>query len=281
MTDLPRFTGGSLGPISFAQMNEVMRRLDALKPLIETAGVSSNELTGLLGGVMLVYAKRKEDPQLADRFEWEEVIVLSGEDADKSDQTPTDVVTFFEQEDSVQWELAKEKAVTRKGGSDDDGDDYAICVDGEFSEGFAICIARNATDGGKRYVLVPLIPTDPSVGGYSGLFRIVNALGEGESIATSDGGEVPAFVYTARRCLFGLDKGQYEIRIIDDELIPFFHIGGPDQINIPPVTGNPTLTPEQLEPGTFFNGTVVNVGVPFEPVYVGYITDLPRLRVEC
>jgi hypothetical protein len=41
VTDLPRFHSGRLGPLDFQTLNEMMRRLDALRPLVETASVKN------------------------------------------------------------------------------------------------------------------------------------------------------------------------------------------------------------------------------------------------
>ena len=42
MTDLPRYHKGGLGPLDFQTINEAFRRLDALRPLIETAGLKQD-----------------------------------------------------------------------------------------------------------------------------------------------------------------------------------------------------------------------------------------------
>lgn len=273
MTDLPRFTGGSLGPIGFNQVNEMMRRLDALRPFIESVELSQNGIDGAKESVMIVYAKQSTDPRWIGRYDWREIAIKP---IDRDNET--EVVAHFQQDD---WEEIETEVVTRGGDvvdeKDNELDTYAIsAATSVFIEGFAICFARRSLDGTRRYVLIPIgAASTPTLS--SDLFRIESVIGDGSSVPYSDGiGSAACFVYSARRIVITTTNGQPTLAQTS-EVFPFYDFGLANP-NIPAVSGNVLLTEVPLKVGTFFKGSTVEVA-PGQRI--GYLAMPPRLDVEC
>lgn len=272
MTDLPRFTGGSLGPIGFNQVNEMMRRLDALRPFIESVELSQNGIDGAKESVMIVYAKRSSNPNYSERYDWREIAIRS-----KDRDNETEVVVNFKEED---WEEIETEVVTRGGEVvDEKGDEldtYAISAVPLFDEGFAICFARRSLDGTRRYVLIPIgAASTPTLS--SDLFRIETVIGDGGSVPYSDGiGSAACFIYSARRIVVTTTNGQPTLDQTSD--VFFFYDFGLANPNIPIVPAGTVLTEVPLKVGTFFKGSTVEVA-PGQRI--GYLAMPPRLDVEC
>jgi len=272
VTDLPRFTAGSLGPIGFNQVNEMMRRLDALRPFIESVELSQNGIDGAKESVMIVYAKQSTDPRWIGRYDWREIAIRS-----KDRDNETEVVANFEEED---WEEIETEVVTRGGEVvDEKGDEldtYAISAVPLFDEGFALCFARRSLDGTRRYVLIPIgEASTPTLS--SNLFRIETIVGDGSSVPYSDGiGSAACFIYSARRIVITTTNGQPSLAQTSD--VFFFYDFGLANPNIPAVPGNVQLTPVPLQVGTFFQGSTVEIA-PGQRI--GYLAMPPRLDVEC
>jgi len=270
MTDLPRFTSGSVGPITHAQMNEVMRRLDAVRPLIESASVIQADLKKKQLGVRLVYAKRTNPVEFPDRYSWRDVIVRS---KDKDNQTES--VVHFQEDD---WDEIEDEVATR-GGSvlDNDGeesDDYAISVT-PFTEGFAFCFLSRAVDGTRRYLLVPLVSGSSDTGGDVRDLWYLQAV-VGESTVPIDGSPSSCFIYTAKSLTPTL-AGNQVVFAKGTETILFYDLG-PANPNIPSVSTGAILTPVPLQAGTVFRGTVNQLP---SGESIGYVALPPRLDVEC
>jgi len=277
MSDLPRFTGGSVGPITHAQMNEMMRRLDAIQPLIESASVSEEHVRPKKNTAFLVYAKRATDAQYAGRFEWQEIAVLP-----KDRDNETERVAGFADED---WDEIETEVVLRGGGFEDDKgnelDTYAIAATTSvFLEGFALCFVKKTIDGTLRHVLIPLEEEvgEPSVR-YPSLWIIEQVLGDASvPITGGSGGSVTAYVYVCR----GLEpntssQGAGPSLIATDEVIPFYDFG-PANENKPVVPEGTELTAVPLKVGTVFRGFAKEVGI--DEVY-GFMALPPRFDVEC
>ena len=112
MTDLPRFHSGRLGPLDFQTLNEMMRRLDALRPLVETASVKNGSEFSTLGDVLIVQAAETHPAEYPGRFAWNQVIV-------RGESTPTipvdgepDTIATEVDDD---WETIEENAQYRYG----------------------------------------------------------------------------------------------------------------------------------------------------------------------
>lgn len=273
MTDLPRFTGGSLGPISFAQVNEMMRRLDALKPLIETVGVTRGDEADAKDSVLLVYAKKTSSIDYPDRYDWREIAVRN---VDKDN--PTETVANYTEDD---WEEIELDVVTRGGTVlDEKGEEsetYAISV-ADFEEGFAFCFVRRSLDGRRRYVLVPLVAGTTGAGpAFSDLYLLEAVIGDGGSVPFSDSsGSVDCFIYTARS-LTPTVAGN-EVRLAKGSEVFVFYDFGLANPNIPSVSTGAILTPRPLAEGTVFRGTLKELPTGQR---IGYVALPPRLDVEC
>ena len=272
MTDLPRFTAGSLGPIGFNQVNEMMRRLDALRPFIESVELSQNGIDGAKESVMIVYAKRSSDANFSERYDWREIAIRS-----KDRDNETEVIAHFEEED---WEEIETEVVTRGGEVVDEKgnelDTYAISAVPLFEEGFALCFAGRSLDGTRRYVLIPIgEASTPTLS--SNLFRIETIVGDSSSVPYSDGiGSAACFIYSARRIVITTTNGQPSLTQTSD--VFFFYDFGLANPNIPAVPAGTELTEVPLKVGTFFQGSTVEIA-PGQRI--GYLAMPPRLDVEC
>ncbi len=141
MTDLPRFHTGSLGSLTFDDLNEVMKRLDLLRPLVESAGVNAVAGRDELVTVFPVTAKAIEEEDVSvTRYEWTEIVV---------------------DEDDEVVESADDETRIRSGGQIDSStgevdENYAVLADaGGSVDGVAICCATRRSDGRLRYLLTP------------------------------------------------------------------------------------------------------------------------------
>jgi hypothetical protein len=142
VTDLPRFHSGRLGPLDFQTLNEMMRRLDALRPLVETASVKNGSEFSTLGDVLIVQAAETHPAEYPGRFAWNQVIV-------RGESTPTipvdgepDTIATEVDDD---WETIEENAqyrygtvVNEEGDKEIESDSYAISVDPTFEGGYAV-----------------------------------------------------------------------------------------------------------------------------------------------
>lgn len=278
MTDLPRFTSGSVGPINHAQMNEMMRRLDALKPLIETAAIFAVDYKKKKGDVMLVYARKATDSPghapWVDRYAWREIAVKPIDT-----NNPTEVVAHFNEPD---WPNVKDLVVTRGGDTvDDQGQEtetYAISVS-PFEEGFCICFAMRTLEGSRRYVLAPLCCS--SVANES-LFQITGVEGEVQVPEAKTGESYTAYLYSAVRMTLVANSIEGisgdGVKLVRSEIVIPFYDFGIHEPNIPVIPEGAEPTPVSLKVGSFFAGTTVQVSSDME---VGYLAQVPRLDIEC
>lgn len=171
MTDLPRFHRGNVGELTFEHVNDMMRRLDALQPIIEQAAVLTQLATNPKPNVFLSYAtKLPQTTSSQDRYQWEEVLF--------------DTQDLYIHESAPNWEDALEYGVNfRKGGQPDDkgdiGDDYGVRADplADFDEGLCITMAVRRIDRKLRHILVPL-----SLQKGQTLFVVANGIGVQEVI---------------------------------------------------------------------------------------------------
>ena len=73
MTDLPRFTEGNIGRLDFTHLNEMMRRLDLLRPVVENASLLSGAKAEDIQEPFLVYAESNAELGFPGRYKWTEI----------------------------------------------------------------------------------------------------------------------------------------------------------------------------------------------------------------
>lgn len=276
MTDLPRYHKGGLGPLDFQTINEAFRRLDALRPLLEQAGVNA-KFRNIREETTIVFATKKEeappgeeplalgDQSSASLYEWKEILVRDND-------------TIVKAEDDDADELY-ESASYRKG-PNEEGYGLAICVDEEFTSGFCLLYPWNRMDGNVCHVLVP-IETQTS----SGFIAIVNAVASGEiSVVNCSGEEDPdnpgesqslqvnslsctrlRFKTAASVCLESSEITVFDFSMLADNK--------PD--NLPP---NTELEPIDIKPGSYIM-VLTQTADDGSEVYVR--SGFPRFDVEC
>lgn len=185
MSDLPRFHTGEVGRLDFTALNEMMRRLDLLLPLIESAGLQESRDLKQKPEVFLVKAEQVGGSS-SGRYAWREVVV-----------SPSDKLLV---ETDDEWDTLDDFDVAFRSGGFQDGDDeeseerYAVLADPTafFQEGLAICFALGRADRVKRYVLVPFA-TDPGPA-----FFVVTGGGGETTIELSDDLSVQAVTYSGK-----------------------------------------------------------------------------------
>ena len=251
MTDLPRFHGGSLGPINFQTINEMMRRLDAIRPLIESASVQNGTNPTERIAPMLVVAN-KPTPANAGRFDWREVIIR-GEPTDKLPlQDEPDTFAFEPDED---WDQIEQNCQFRKGtvwvdgkdGQDPvESDSYGICVDPSFEDGYAVCLPLFRTDGRRIHVLFPIGAASIGAGLFATSLVRISAIGPQVLIPGSDARLLRAQIYTCRRITLKKGLTGYDLGDSDFVLVDFGQ--NPLSLNEPSVVpSGPTLSPRTLD----------------------------------
>jgi hypothetical protein len=252
VTDLPRFHSGRLGPLDFQTLNEMMRRLDALRPLVETASVKNGSEFSTLGDVLIVQAAETHPAEYPGRFAWNQVIV-------RGESTPTipvdgepDTIATEVDDD---WETIEENAqyrygtvVNEEGDKEIESDSYAISVDPTFEGGYAVLFAIRRTDGSRCYLLVPIVAGEVSAGTVTGLVRVEAFVGE--SFLTSDnaGNPIRALVYNARPILIN-DEEKYTqgltVTLLDFGQSPSSSVNRPTTL-----PDGAVLTSRTLDPGS-------------------------------
>ena len=164
MSDLPRFYQGAQGRLDFTALNEAFRRLDALRPLIESAAVSGELRSDIKPLIFPVFANKYEE----GKYTWREVLIR-----------PDDTVVLETDED---YEDILLNSQARSGGSsndkDEDPSDYAILLDPTitFNAGYCLCIVLRRTDASNRHVLLP--SRDAASGSNAHIFVTESMLGE-------------------------------------------------------------------------------------------------------
>ena len=257
MTDLPRFHQGSMGKLGFEDLNEVMRRLDALRPLVESALLKQERPFEIRSLIFLVKAKRIEGS--IGRFSWNEVLI------DTDDKPKTEGDDGFDGiSDSFDVSFRSGGQPSEDG--EDEADDYAVLLDdsnNEFEEGLAICFAAKRVDKATRYVLVPLGESTPKpivfkVSGGGGITGV--SLGDSSVSAVRYTGN--AFRYTTEG---GWEEVEGEAELLDFSI----HV-----LNEPSHNTGATFSYHALESGTIITPTFVSSTQ-------AYLGTLPRLDFEC
>ena len=251
MSDLPRFYEGSAGRLDFTALNEMMRRLDLLLPVIETAGLAESRSMFTRPTVFLVKAEKLET---SSNYGWREIIVTAGDavDGDGGGDTGDLEVSFrsggFPSEDP----------------EDDLPDDYAILADSSvtFEEGFAVCFAVSRADQVKRYLLFPL--TSGESVGLPTIFRVGGG-GAEESVDFGDGA-VTATVYSGT----GYRKTEDGWESKDATLYDL----SSHEINLPIHNSGASMSYHTMVSGTHLTPTFISESV-------AYLGTLPRLDFEC
>jgi len=275
MADLPRFHKGGIGPIDYQTINEAFKRLDALRPLIESASISKSQRFDPVE-LTLVIAKeivpeKDEEPTEATRYSWEQVLIRGESDGYmfEQDTLATEGQPDF---DDVQADASPRK------GPNEEGEGYAICLDESFSSGYAILVSYRRTDAKNSFVLFPL-------GNFTtrGLCVIVSAGSEATSFSVEDvdgkGMEsVSAYSYTAREIKFIENETQLPTLQVGATFVLADFAAPAQNENIPGMPSGANATARPLEVNTVieYNQTTFGEGKKFR-----YRSGLPRLDVNC
>ena len=285
MTDLPRFHKGGLGPLDFQAINEAFRRLDALRPLIETAGIKQS------GGisserVTVVTASRIPLEELPDGvpteeplYRWREVLVRGANESLSENSLVEDFDSDFSEIQSRSTYRSGPLQLDEKDKDPAPGTGYGVSVDPNFEAGICILVAYNRTDSTRVQLLCPLTSASSST-----LF--VEIVGEG----------VPSTIELTGNCGGGGQDDEVGVWTYNANKLQLFRQGGstkPSLCRAGPIIaydfsiGNanaPSVSNVEFEAYSLQNGNIVvahamSYGAD-EPLYV-VSTNLPRLDFEC
>lgn len=259
MTDLPRFFEGEFGKLDFTTMNEMMKRLDLLLPLVQNAAGGGGFAASEKPMVFPVYAKRTgfQTPEEFYKYDWWEITVVE------------DVVRWHDDDQDGEIQTNLRKGVSTESG----GTQYGLIPfspndespnAGAFNEGFAIAIVvRSAnTDeettrdpsGGVRCLLFPF-----NGGAVSGFVRIDGDPTPGTISMGEDGGgdrsvkEYPATFFKPKPG----PEGEAGLEVVDDEAIAI-DLNDPTSMNKPTLEGSEaTLTERAFDVGTILQAMKV------------------------
>ena len=281
MSETPKFHKGKLGPISFSELNKVMGSIASVRPLIEMMGGSTESEKANFPKIMIVFASR--DQALPSQFAWREVIfhndeVLIEADEEYEEVEPTQQIRHGEPRD--------EKGVPL--------DTYAISLDPTFNSGFAICFSIMQSEGGKRYVLVPLKSGTSEDKSYRFL-AITKTNGLNAYIPVSSGkDEPPSETIWAKKYTCQILEPSWTGEEVPPGNTPFMFVQGDtvtvydvgwNHSNRPIVPGDTNLYERDLHIGTvigmdqFIHEWPKGEGGSADPMY--FISKLPRFDVEC
>jgi len=176
VTDLPRFYQGEFGKLDFSHLNEMMKRLDILLPLVQSAAAGGGLKMETKSLLFPVYAKKaSSDEQLLDdgdegnpgnKYDWHEVTVV-GDAAKWYSKTENP----FGDDDDDEEEEDEAPATQLRSGSIEEETYGIVALDPStgqtesgFLEGFALCMVvhKEASDdkpGGVAYLLFPFSGT--------------------------------------------------------------------------------------------------------------------------
>lgn len=242
MTDLPRFQSGSVGKLDFSHLNEVMRRLDLLLPLVQSAAAGGGASVLERPSVFPVYAVPTAD-DIAGAFDWWEVSVIDGD--------PVPVATHDSPDDPN----------ARRGGSvsrQDGLDDYGILLDASaaWSGGYALCVVVRGLSGRAEYVLLPL-----DAGLQTVVVRIIADRGL-RSVDIYDADGTPGGSRSVRAyevdAFAGFAGGLRRIEAVKQAIA--YDLNDDTHPNEPEIVTDdepPALVPRTFDPGTMFLARVL------------------------
>jgi len=253
MTDLPRFHSGRIGPLDFQTLSEMMRRLDALRPLTETASIRNGSDFKTLGDVLIVYATKTHPVDYPDRFAWRQVIVRGESTPSIPVEEDANTIAFEEDDD---WELIVENAqfrsgtvVVDQGDKEVESDSYAISIDPAFSSGYAVLFAIRRTDGTRCYLLFPIMESQTTGSTSAGLVRVGEFLGESFLNNAAGGNPLRALIYSATPIIIQ-DETEYSqgssVTLLDFGQSPNANVNKPTTVPDGATLTSRTLDPESI-----------------------------------
>ena len=251
MTDLPRFYDGAVGKLDFTTMNEMMKRLDLLLPLVQNAAGGGGWVGYNRPTVFPVYAERSafRTDDGAFKYHWWEITFTEDRTAWEDEETA----------DEGQTQLRK--GVATDGG----GVDYGLlpyhprddAPEDPFQEGFAIAVViksanTDAKTGGVRCVLFPLAVPGSTL-------SFVQITGTPTVVQMPIGfvdravREYPATLLKPEPD----EDGGPALAVADDDVFAL-DLNDPASQNVPTVEGSdPVLTPRPYDVGTIFQATKI------------------------
>ena len=268
MTDLPRFHDGEIGNLTFAHLNEVMRRLDLLYPLVQMAASGGGSLLAMKSVLFPVYAVRSDENEDSGqaKYNWWELTV---------------------QNDEVKWAGLKEKFGDDEGEEEEEiagtqlrsgnveEETYGILaktpqgLEGQFAQGFCLCAVvkpeKSTFETVQTSVSYVLFPFDY---GSSVPFCMITGDPEIRQVAIAEQSRschvYPAMVLSAQ--LTESEPGT-EVELID--------LNSPEKVNKPDIVpAGPELTIKTYDYGTVFQSQKV---LPGQYAF----GQLPRFDVTC
>ena len=257
MTDLPRFSEGAIGRLDYAHLNEMMRRLDVLLPVVQRVAEGGGTSINVRPLIFPAYAEPSVDGG-EGAYNWWEATITAGE---------------------ATWNVPTDDPNARKGGDVDAGeglDTYGMLLDPSttWEGGWAICFVLKRTAGGVAYVLVPV---SASGGNY---VLLLNGAGPEVSISTTEGSRM------VRRysCDVYVGQDMTSLRRIEQNAIAYdLNLLYANEPAIIPAEGEsaPALRKRPYDAGTMFLGVRLSPAAPGGNPGAYAFGELPRFNVYC
>jgi len=250
LKDLPRFHQGRLGPLDFQTLNDVMRRLDVLRPVLDSLGQKSDPDMPPVDPFILVYAK-PADPPFPGRFDWRQVLIRGSSTATIPTVLDPDTIV---NEDDEDFEDITDAASFKSGRVwiDDTADPpvedttYAISVDPGFEEGYAACYVTRRTDGQRSFLLFPIQASQPADAIQTTSLVRIRSVGQQVIIPGANGELIRAQAYSCQRIKLKKGLTEYETSSSSYTLLDFGQ--NPATLNKPSIVpSGPVLTPRTLD----------------------------------
>ena len=252
MTDLPRFYEGNVGKLDFSHMNEMMKRLDLLLPLVQNAAGGGGWTGKERPTVFPVYAERSafQTSEGFYKYRWWEITVTEN------------VMAWKDENIADEGDTQLRIGVVDEG----EGGDFGLLPFNPretepntdvFVEGFAIAVLVRSANaqaqvGGIRCILFPLaLPTAPGVG-YVRL--------DGDPVvATMSVGGVDRMVHEYPATFLQAESGpEGEAGLIEKASDVIAVDLNALRTNEPSISGSDTtLVPRAYDAGTIFQATKV------------------------
>ena len=257
MTDLPRFSEGAIGRLDYAHLNEMMRRLDVLLPVVQRVAEGGGTSINIRPLIFPAYAEPSSDGG-EGAYNWWEATITAGE---------------------ATWNVPTDDPNARKGGDGDAGEGlntYGMLLDPSttWEGGWAICFVLKRTLGGVAYVLIPV-----SAAGGAYVLEL-NGGGNEVTINTGDGSRSCA----RYSCEVYVGKDKTSLRKVDTNALAYdLNTAYPNEPTITPAEGGtaPALRPRLYDPGTMFLGVRLSARVPGGDPGAYAFGELPRFDVFC
>jgi predicted RNA-binding protein with PUA domain len=277
MTDLPRFHKGSMGPLSFSDLNEMIDKLNAVEPLLEKAKRETTADSLEMSKLMIVFASR--DQTEPEKYSWKQIIMHDDEVVGVGEEGYEELV--------AQKNMREGKVRDEKGNP---LDTYGLSLDSTFDFGYAFCIPFRQIDSPKRYLLAPISRGIQAQPPGERIIAIIDSVDSWQEVAVGEGGHsteaLPVYVYKCKKLdpqydpTGNIPPGDFRLGFVKDSHVITVLDFGLTELNKPTLSDNQVvLTERPLDVGTVITADRWTPEEATETFY--WMSSLVRFDVDC